>query len=78
MIDQPSSESALTFTAFVLSLASTTAIHFGDLQDLATGRPSEPNLDAAVQMIEILGLLEQKTQGNLMAGGAAIPRAGAL
>ena len=67
MTDQPSFESALTFTAFVLSLASTAAIHFGDLPDPVTGRPSEPNLDAAAQMIEILSLLEQRTRGNLTA-----------
>jgi hypothetical protein len=55
----------LSFTAFVLSLASTAAIHFGDLPDPISGRPAEPNLDGAAQMIEILSLLEQKTKGNL-------------
>jgi len=59
------SEPALSFTAFVLSLASTAAIHFGDLPDPASGEPSEVNLDGAAQMIEILSLLEQKTKGNL-------------
>ncbi len=62
MADQP-----LTFTAFVLSLASSAAIHFGDLPDPASGGTSEPNLEAASQMIEILSLLEQKTRGNLTA-----------
>jgi hypothetical protein len=57
----------LTFTAFVLSLASTAAIHFGDLADPASGRASEPNLEGATRMIEILSLLEQKTRGNLNA-----------
>jgi uncharacterized protein DUF1844 len=60
-------EPALTFTAFVLSLASTAAIHFGDLPDPATGERGEPNLDAAAQMIDILSLLESKTKGNLTA-----------
>ena len=58
---------ALSFTAFVLSLASTAAIHFGDLVDPSSGRPSEPNLEGASQMIEILALLDQKTRGNLTA-----------
>jgi len=58
--------SDLTFTAFVLSLASTAAIHFGDLPDPVSGG-AEPNLDGAAQMIEILSLLEQKTRGNLTA-----------
>ena len=61
------SEPALSFTAFVLSLASTAAIHFGDLPDPVSGRPGELNLDGAAQMIEILALLDQKTRGNLTA-----------
>jgi Domain of unknown function (DUF1844) len=58
---------ALSFTAFVLSLASTAAIHFGDLPDPVSGKAGEPNLEGAAQMIEILGLLDQKTRGNLTA-----------
>lgn len=60
-------EQELTFTAFIFSLASSAAIHFGDLPDPVTGGKSEPNLEGAAQMIEILGLLEQKTRGNLTA-----------
>jgi hypothetical protein len=59
--------SELSFTAFVLSLASTAAIHLGDMPDPSSGARSEPNLDAAAQMIEILALLDQKTRGNLTA-----------
>ena len=55
----------LSFTAFVLSLASTAAIHFGDLPDPMSGETAEPNLEGAAQMIEILALLELKTRGNL-------------
>jgi uncharacterized protein DUF1844 len=58
---------ALSFTAFVISLASSAAIHFGDLPDPASGQPGELNLEGAAQMIEILTLLEQKTKGNLTA-----------
>ena len=61
------SEPLLTFTGFVLSLASTAAIHFGDLPDPESGQPVEVNLGGAAQMIEILALLEQKTKGNLTA-----------
>jgi len=57
----------LSFTAFVLSLASTAAIHFGDLPDPTSGGPAEPNLQGAARMIEILALLDQKTRGNLTA-----------
>jgi len=61
------SEPQLSFTAFVLSLASTAAIHFGDLPDPVSGKPGEVDLDGAAQMIEILSLLDQKTRGNLTA-----------
>ena len=61
------SEPSLTFTAFVLSLASTAAVHFGDLPDPNSGERAPENLAGAAQMIEILALLDQKTRGNLSA-----------
>jgi hypothetical protein len=64
MPDQQQQE--LSFTAFVLSLASTAAIHFGDMPD-PSGASSQPNLEGAAQMIAILALLDQKTRGNLTA-----------
>ncbi len=57
----------LSFTAFVISLASTAAIHLGDLVDPAATEKVEPNLEGAAQMIDILTLLEEKTRGNLSA-----------
>jgi hypothetical protein len=62
--DQPS---GISFAAFVLSLAHTTAVHLGDVPDPVTGQSLPPNLPAAQQMIEILALLEEKTRGNLTA-----------
>lgn len=59
--------SDLTFTTFVISLASSAAIHFGDMPSPETGARAEPNLEGASQMIDILALLEQKTRGNLTA-----------
>ena len=56
--------SDLSFVAFVVSLASSAAVHFGDLPD-PSGARSEPNLEGAAQMIDILVLLEEKTRGNL-------------
>lgn len=58
--------SGITFTGFVLSLATTAAMHFGDLADPHTGERAEPNLDAAQQMIEIIAMLQEKTRGNLI------------
>lgn len=60
-------EGAVTFMGFVLSLAHTAAVHFGDIPDPATGQPAQPNVAAAGQIIEIIALLEQKTRGNLTA-----------
>jgi hypothetical protein len=57
----------LSFTAFVLTLATTAAIHFGDLADPASGQRAALNLDGAKQLIDILSLLELKTRGNLTA-----------
>ncbi len=61
----------VTFNAFVVSLATTAAVHFGDLADPATGRPGKANLEGAGQAVEMLALLERKTAGNLTAGEAA-------
>jgi Domain of unknown function (DUF1844) len=58
---------SISFAAFVLSLAHTAAVHFGDIPDPVSGQKSEVNLPAAQQMIDILALLEEKTRGNLTA-----------
>lgn len=60
MSEQP----AITFTAFVMSLATTAAVHFGDIADPVSGT-SQINLTAAGQMIDILAMLQDKTKGNL-------------
>ena len=60
-------EPGISFTAFVLSLAHTAAVHFGDIPDPVSGEQGSANLAAAQQMIDILSLLEQKTRGNLTA-----------
>ena len=59
--------SAITFVGFVLSLAHTAAVHFGDVPDPFSGKKAEANLAAAQQMIDILALMEEKTRGNLTA-----------
>jgi hypothetical protein len=57
----------LSFVAFVISLASNAAVHFGDLPDPISGENREPDLEAAAQTIDLLAMLEQKTRGNLSA-----------
>jgi hypothetical protein len=60
-----STESGISFAQFIISLGTTAAVHFGDLPDPVSGERSEPNLVAAAQMIDLLSLLQSKTQGNL-------------
>ena len=65
MSDQPEAP-GLSFVEFVIGLATNAAVHFGDIPDPLSGeQKSEPNLDGATQVIEILSLLELKTRGNL-------------
>ena len=58
--------SELTFSGFILSLASTAALHFGDIANPSTGQTEEPDLEAAARIIEIVEMLQQKTRGNLI------------
>jgi hypothetical protein len=58
--------SDLTFSGFILSLATTAAVHFGDIADPGSGRKGEPDLEAAARIIELLTMLQEKTKGNLI------------
>ena len=55
----------VSFNAFVVSLATMAAVHFGDVSDPQTAEMRPPDLDAAGRAIEMLALLEEKTKGNL-------------
>jgi hypothetical protein len=57
----------INFSSFVLSLAATAAVHFGDRLEPGASAVGPVDLVAAGQMIDILGLLEEKTRGNLTA-----------
>ena len=58
-------ERAATFTDFLLWLATMAAVQFGDLPDPTTGEPVEPNVPAAGHLVEVIGMLQDKTAGNL-------------
>ncbi len=60
--------SPVSFNAFVVSLATTVAVHIGDIADPLSGEKPAPNLEAAGHAIEMLALLEDKTRGNLTDG----------
>lgn len=57
-------QEGVDFSSFVLSLATTGMVHLGEIPEPMTGRRSE-NLAAAREMIDILALLKEKTEGNL-------------
>ena len=63
--------SNVTFNHFVVSLATTAAVHFGEVKDPDSGLISPTNLEAAGRDIEMLVLLEEKTRGNLTEDEAA-------
>ncbi len=57
------SRTGMDFSSFLLSLATTALVHLGEVSDPAGGR-GHTNLDAAKQMVEILSMLQEKTEGN--------------
>jgi hypothetical protein len=56
----------MEFSTFILSLARTAAVHFGDIPG-ADGTKQPPDLRGAGHIIDVLALLEAKTRGNLTA-----------
>lgn len=56
--------SEIDFYTFILSLGSSAFVHLGDAPHPETGKV-EPNLLLAKQTIDILGMLQEKTRGNL-------------
>jgi len=54
----------IDFATFVLSLSHSALVHLGDAPNPTNGAPDQ-NLPMARQTIDLLGLLEQKTRGNL-------------
>jgi hypothetical protein len=54
----------MDFASFILSLAATAQVHLGLLPDPHTNLTAQ-DLPAAKQMIDIVGMLKDKTKGNL-------------
>lgn len=52
------------FGMFVMSLASSVLVHLGEIEH-PDSRAREPNLPLAKQTVDILGMLREKTRGNL-------------
>ena len=58
--------SGINFAGFVLSLATTAAVHFGDIPDPNTGRTATPNLAGRRADDRDPRMLQEKTKGNLL------------
>jgi hypothetical protein len=54
----------INFATFIFSLNHSVLVHLGVVEDPVTGK-KEKNLPIAKQTIDILGMLEEKTKGNL-------------
>ncbi len=74
--DQPAAEAPereftasveITFATFVLSLSTQALAHLGEIRQPVDGTIRE-DLPAARQIIDILGMLQEKTKGNLDPG----------
>lgn len=63
MANEQDSLPHIDFSTFVMSLSHSALVHLGDAPDV-DGK-SERHLDLARQTIDILGLLHDKTKGNL-------------
>jgi hypothetical protein len=54
----------IDFSSFVFSLSTSALLHFGEITD-PVSNSKERNLPLAKQTIDLLGMLQEKTRGNL-------------
>jgi hypothetical protein len=57
----------INFSTFVISLSTQALMHLGEIASPLSGKV-ETDISVAKQMIDILGMLREKTRGNLNAG----------
>jgi len=56
----------INFSTFVISLSTQALMHLGEIASPLSGKV-EPDVPVAKQMIDIIGMLKDKTRGNLNA-----------
>jgi len=54
----------VTFSTFIASLSSSALVHLGEIAEPSTGQ-KQANIQMAKHTIDIIGLLQEKTNGNL-------------
>jgi hypothetical protein len=57
----------INFSAFVISLSTQALMHLGEIANPLSGQ-AEKDIPVAKQMIDIVGMLRDKTRGNLNSG----------
>jgi hypothetical protein len=65
--DRPETAEPVTVSTFVLGLSTQALFHLGEIPD-PVSRQTARDLVAAKQVIDILGVLHEKTRNNLQAG----------
>jgi hypothetical protein len=55
----------INFSSFIFSLSTSALLHFGEISDPISNK-RERNLPLAKQTIDLLGMLKEKTKGNLL------------
>jgi Domain of unknown function (DUF1844) len=66
-VDAPPADEPVTFSTFVLGLSTQALLHLGEIANPVT-RAVERDLAAAKQVIDILGIIQKKTENNLEPG----------
>jgi hypothetical protein len=61
---EPAPPQEITFASFVFSLSTQALVHLGEIPDPVDGA-THVHLEGAQQIIDILGMLRDKTRGNL-------------
>ena len=61
----------INFSTFVISLSTQALMHLGEIANPISGN-IDPDVPAAKQMIDMLGMIKEKTSGNLNANEARL------
>lgn len=61
----------INFSTFVISLSTQALMHLGEIDNPLSGK-EETDVSVAKQMIDIVGMLQEKTRGNLTDGEAKL------
>ena len=61
----------INFSTFVISLSTQALMHLGEMANPVSGK-EEIDVSLAKQMIDIVGMLQEKTRGNLTGGEAKL------